>query len=115
MGPWYFNADDSTVFANFPANQNRLYRVPRNPAADLDGDLTESTAGINGIFVNGVALFDMTDIFSYDTASGYDGTTALSRRASDCHVRSTNPILRSDPADRPAGRIIHTRRTGAGR
>ena len=75
MGPWYFNEDDSIIFANFPSNQNRLYRIPRNPVQDLDGDLTATSAGINGLFVNGVALFDMTDTFSYDTASGFDGTT----------------------------------------
>jgi YHYH protein len=75
MGPWYFNTAQTTVFANWPDNQRRIYRIPRTPAPYVGTARTKTSAGITGIFVNGVALFDMTDTFSYDTASGYDGTT----------------------------------------
>ena len=75
MGPWYFDDDDSILFANFPANQNRLYKISRNPVEET-GTRETTAAGINGIYVNGVALFDVTDTFSYDTSTGFDAVTA---------------------------------------
>ena len=74
MGPWYFDEADTQIFANFPSNLNQLYRIPRNPVEET-GTKSESVGGINGLYVNGVSLYDMTDTFSYDTSAGYDELT----------------------------------------
>lgn len=70
MGPWYLNAAHTQNFPNFPANQNVLYRIPRSPAVAATKSLTG--AGAIGYFVDGVALFDSRDTFSYTNAGGRD-------------------------------------------
>lgn len=70
MGPWYLNAGHTQNFPNFPANQNVLYRIPRTPAVPATKTLTGG--GAIGYFVDGVALFDNRDTFSYANASGTD-------------------------------------------
>lgn len=70
MGPWYINAARTTNFPNFPANQNVLYRIPRTPTVPTTKTLT--SGGAIGYGVDGVALFDNRDTFSYVTASNQD-------------------------------------------
>ena len=70
MGPWYLNAVHTQNFPNFPANQGVLYRFPRTPAVATTKTLTPG--GPIGYFVDGVAVFDNRDTFSYATASGTD-------------------------------------------
>ena len=70
MGPWYLNAAHTQNFPNFPANQGVLYRIPRTPAVATTKTLTPG--GPIGYFVDGVAVFDNRDTFSYATASGAD-------------------------------------------
>ncbi|MEO6243965.1 MAG: hypothetical protein ABIQ12_00910, partial [Opitutaceae bacterium] len=72
MGPWYLNAAQTQNFNNFPANQNVLYRLPRTPAIPTTRTLTPG--GAIGYFVDGVALFDNRDTFSYSNASGSDAS-----------------------------------------
>lgn len=77
MGPWYGNAAHTQTFPNFPANTNVLYRLPRNPTVPATKTLT--SAGAIGYGIDGVALFDNRDTYSYTNASGTDaepGSTA---------------------------------------
>lgn len=72
MGPWYLNAAKTQLFPNYPANQNVLYRIPRNPAVPAAKTLTPG--GAIGYGVDGVALFDNRDTFSYTAAVGADAS-----------------------------------------
>lgn len=74
MGPWYLNAAHTQPFPNFPANQNVLYRIPRTPTVAATKTLTGG--GAIGYFVDGVALFDNRDTFSYANASAQDADPA---------------------------------------
>lgn len=72
MGPWYLNAAHTQLFPNYPANQNVLYRVPRNPTVPTTKTLTG--AGAIGYLVDGVALFDNRDTYSYTNATASDAS-----------------------------------------
>ncbi|MEM7145121.1 MAG: sulfatase-like hydrolase/transferase [Verrucomicrobiota bacterium] len=71
MGPW-LNAGGG-LFPNYPANAAVIYRLPLNPADPTT--ITSKTltgGGPIGYFVNGVAMFDTRDAFSYSVGSGGD-------------------------------------------
>lgn len=70
MGPWYLNAAKTNLFPNYPANRAVLYRIPRAPAVPVTRTLTG--LGVIGYFVDGVAMFDSRDAFSYSNANGAD-------------------------------------------
>lgn len=72
MGPWYLNEAQTRNFPNYPANTDVLYRIPRNPT--VPGTKTETTGGAVGYFVDGVAMFDNRDTFSYINSSASDGS-----------------------------------------
>ena len=72
MGPWYLNEAKTRNFPNFPSNTATTYRIPRRPTA-LNGTVTTGFGAI-GYFVDGVALFDATDTFSYINSSGSDAS-----------------------------------------
>ncbi|MBJ06575.1 MAG: hypothetical protein CMO40_05570 [Verrucomicrobiaceae bacterium] len=74
MGPWYLNEAKTRDFPNFPSNTAATYRIPRNPTA-FDGRVTTGFGAI-GYFVDGVALFDATDTFSYINSSASDASPA---------------------------------------
>jgi len=74
MGPWYLNAAHTQIFGNLPANQGVLYRIPRTPAVATARTLTPG--GPIGYFVDGVAVFDNRDTFSYVNATGADADPA---------------------------------------
>lgn len=78
MGPWYGNAAHTQMFPNFPANTNVLFRIPRAPVVAATKTLTG--AGAIGYFVDGVALFDGRDTFSYVNSTGTDGSPAGTAR-----------------------------------
>lgn len=71
MGPWYGDEDKTQLFPNYPANQSLLYRIPRDPG-DPPSVKIPTGLGRIGLFVNGVAMFDSRDAFSYDTSEGVD-------------------------------------------
>lgn len=73
MGPWYGNADRTNLFANFPANQASIYRLPRQ-AADPSSITNKFLTGGGpiGYMVNGVTLFDSRDAYSYSLGSSSD-------------------------------------------
>jgi hypothetical protein len=72
MGPWYLDAAKTQLFGNLPANTATIYRLPRT--TNVPATKSNTGLGAAGYFVNGVALFDMRDAFSYNTASGQDAT-----------------------------------------
>ncbi len=71
MGPWYGNPQRSNLFGNWPANRALLYRIPRDPGPP-PADKRPTGLGRIGLFVDGVAMFDSRDAFSYDTSAGVD-------------------------------------------
>lgn len=72
MGPWYLDEAKTRNFPNFPSNTATTYRIPRNPTA-FNGTVTTGFGAI-GYFVDGVALFDATDTFSYINSSASDAS-----------------------------------------
>ena len=73
MGPWYRNEADTQLFGNFPANIAAIYRFPRIPSGEsVSYNIT--SGGAIGYFVDGVAMFDARDAFSYINSLGIDGT-----------------------------------------
>ncbi len=98
MGPWYLNAAQTQNFNNFPANQNALYRIPRTPAVPTTKTLT--SGGAIGYGVDGVALFDNRDTFSYANASGQDASPVNGLRGDGVWNRDAyiNEGVTFDPA-----------------
>ena len=69
MGPWFLDGI-STVFPNQPKNQKATMRFPLVP---LNGAAHSSTSlGAVGMYVNGVAVFNMLDGYGYVNSSGTD-------------------------------------------
>lgn len=75
MGPWY--GGNGNLFPNYPANQAEIFRFPRTPAISPNKTLTGG--GAIGYGVDGIALFDSRDAFSYDTSAGIDETPMTAR------------------------------------
>jgi arylsulfatase A-like enzyme len=73
MGPWYADETRTDFFPSFPNNRAILYRIPRvpvDPTTVTVHTLTED--GAVGYFVNGVAMFDTRDSFSFSNGAGND-------------------------------------------
>ncbi len=70
MGPWYLNAAQTNVFPNYPTDQNLIFKIPRVPVAVT----THTATGLGeiGLFVNGVAMFNSLDSYSYKQSTGTD-------------------------------------------
>jgi YHYH protein len=75
MGPWYNGTGRVTLFPNVPVNLATIYRIPRVPVQPTNKVAT--LAGINGFFVDGVAMFDIRDLFSVSDPSGTETSTGL--------------------------------------
>ncbi len=73
MGPW------SVGFPNLPANQKVLYRIPRTPSVPATKTLTG--LGAIGYFVDGVAMFDSRDAFSWNGTTETQGSGNWNREA----------------------------------
>ncbi|MCH2036631.1 MAG: sulfatase-like hydrolase/transferase [Puniceicoccaceae bacterium] len=78
MGPWYLDTAKSNIFPNYPANRAVLYRFPRSPSPAIDNTLTG--LGAIGYFVDGVAMFDNRDAFSYSNSNASDARPNTSFR-----------------------------------
>jgi hypothetical protein len=70
MGPWYLNAARTTLFPDYPVNQKTLYRIPRIPTVPASKSLTEG--GPIGYFVDGAAMFNSWDAYTWDAISNED-------------------------------------------
>jgi hypothetical protein len=70
MGPWFLNAAKTQDFPNLPTNQNAISRFPLSPAAATTK--TATSGGAQGRWVNGVAMYNMLDFYSWSNASQAD-------------------------------------------
>ena len=96
MGPWYADATRTTFFPGYPNNRSMLYRLPRVPVDPLTVTVKTITGdGAIGYFVNGVAMFDTRDDFSYNTPNSRDVPNGEERWNRDAWV---NEILTFDAA-----------------
>jgi hypothetical protein len=98
MGPWYLNAAHTQNFPSFPANTGVLYRIPRTPIIPANKTLTG--LGAIGYFVDGVAVFDNRDAFSYSTANRSDASPVNGLRGDGVWNREAyaNEGMTFDPA-----------------
>ena len=60
-----FTGDGNT---NLAGNQNAIYKLPLNPTQNT-GTPTATSGGNNGIFINGVSLFDYRDGVAYSASA----------------------------------------------
>jgi hypothetical protein len=67
MGPWYLDSNHTKPFPNWPVNQKTFYRIPRNPTVPTTK--TASGGGPIGYFVDGAAMFNSWDAYTWNTAS----------------------------------------------
>ena len=70
MGPWFVDGANGGVFPNFPSAHNFQARIPRVPTATTSR--TNTGLGPVGIWVNGVAVFNVLDGSSYSNAQRND-------------------------------------------
>lgn len=71
MGPWFSADMTSGVFINFPSSTNTTFQLPRNP--DAATTRTNTGMGPQGMWVNGVVMFNFLDGASYTNSTGRDG------------------------------------------
>jgi hypothetical protein len=64
MGPWYLNSAHTQLFPNLPTNQQTLYRFPRTNG--VPATKTANGGGQIGVFVDGVAMFNSWDAYTWD-------------------------------------------------
>lgn len=71
MGPWFSADMTSGVFANYPSASSMTFQLPRTPANATT--LTSTGMGPQGMWVNGVVMFNFLDGASYTNSTGKDG------------------------------------------
>src|SRR5207237_787265 len=70
MGPW-FSADMAAgIFSNFPSASSSTFQLPNAPAPAATP--TSTGGGPQGMWVNGVSVFNFIDGASYSNATGND-------------------------------------------
>jgi hypothetical protein len=84
MGPWYLNAAHTQAFPNWPVNQKTLYRIPRSPTVPTTK--TASGGGPIGYFVDGAAMFNSWDAYSWSTVSNVDAQNITGYWNRDAYV-----------------------------
>jgi len=70
MGPWFSADMVAGVFANFPNGNATTFALPRSSAAAVSK--TSTGMGSQGMWVNGVVLFNFLDGASYTASTGAD-------------------------------------------
>jgi hypothetical protein len=70
MGPWYLDAQKKQLFPNLPVNQQVFYAFPRTNYVPVTK--TANGGGQIGIFVDGVAMFNSWDAYTWDPVTQYD-------------------------------------------
>jgi hypothetical protein len=78
MGPWYDNAARSARFVNASKNQKIIWRLPRTSTLAAPPATKTVTSGMEaavGFLVDGVAMFDCTDGFSWTGSAEAGGNT----------------------------------------
>lgn len=108
MGPWYNNASKTALFVNVPKNQGLLVRFPRSIGAIPTTKTAINGLNIGGVmqpaagyYVDGVALFDPTDGYSY--ANGTESSPGTGQWHRDAYA---NEYLTFDKS------LAHQQNTG---
>jgi len=84
MGPWYLNAAHTTLFPNYPINQKTLFRIPRSPSVPTTK--TANGGGPIGYFVDGAAMFNSWDAYTWSTVSNVDAQNITGYWNRDAYV-----------------------------
>jgi uncharacterized protein (TIGR03437 family) len=85
MGPWFSADMTGGVFVNFPSAQSNTFQIPRTPAAA--STRTSTGMGTQGVWVNGVVLFNFLDGATYTNSTGLD-SNAGNTPALDAYIAS---------------------------
>lgn len=95
MGPWYNDATRTTAFVNLPKNQNVSFRLPRTATlATPPTTKSVTNLGVIGYFVDGIAMFDPTDGYSY--SNGTEASPGTGQWHRDAYV---NENISFDPGN----------------
>jgi uncharacterized protein (TIGR03437 family) len=86
MGPWFSADMTAGVFSNFPSSVSSTFQLPRSPSAATTR--TSTGMGPQGMWVNGVAMFNFLDGASYINSEGMD-SMAGNTPAPDAAITST--------------------------
>jgi arylsulfatase A-like enzyme len=117
MGPWYLNEADTNLFPNYPANIAQTAHFPLTPVVSPNPKPLTGLGAI-GYFVDGVAMFDSRDAFSYSQTLGRDATPADGANRGDGHWNRdayVNESVTFDPANaHQAGATHHYHANPAG-
>ena len=70
IGPWFSADMTAGIFVNFPAANASTLQIPRTPSAATSR--TSTGGGPQGLWVNGVAVFNFIDGASYLNSTGVD-------------------------------------------
>jgi hypothetical protein len=70
MGPWYLDAGRTEPFPNYPRDQNAISKLPLTQT--VARKKTATGGGAQGRWVNGVAMFNMLDFFSWSNSEKTD-------------------------------------------
>jgi len=84
MGPWYLNTQHTQAFPNWPVNQKTMYRIPRSPTVPTTK--TATGGGPIGYFVDGAAMFNSWDAYTYSTVSNVDAQNITGYWNRDAYV-----------------------------
>lgn len=100
MGPWYRNEEKTNLFRNYPANRAVAYRIPRTPTTPPNPKVATGLGAI-GYFVDGIAMFDSRDAFSYSFDNGSDARPESGFAGDGVWNRDayTNESVTFDPAN----------------
>ncbi len=101
MGPWYLDTAHTTIFPNLPENKKVLYRFPRTSTlGTAPTTKTENGGGTIGLFVDGVAMFNSWDAYTWNGTTDAQNTTGYWNR--DAYVNegpSFDPAYAHQPGD----------------
>jgi hypothetical protein len=84
MGPWYLDTNHTQPFPNWPVNQKTMYRIPRSPT--VPSTKTANGGGPIGYFVDGAAMFNSWDAYTYSTVSNVDAQNITGYWNRDAYV-----------------------------
>ncbi len=97
MGPWYTSISHTNVFMNVPVNSGTFYRIPRTPVTNSTHNLTGG--GPIGYFVDGVAMFDSRDAFSWNGSTETMGARSWNRDAYVNESQTFDPAFAHQPGN----------------
>lgn len=84
MGPWYLNAAHTQAFPNYPTNEHVLYKLSRIPVVVTNK--TANSGGPIGYFVDGVAMFNSWDAYTYNSTTNGEAQNTTGYWNRDAYV-----------------------------